>query len=94
VPQHEDAFEVVPRQRRAGGGRARRQHERVVADLALALRAAHAQHRLRRQKLDRLAFQFDFYRVPLAEVFGRVEDERIGRGDEPGDDVREPAGAV
>ena len=94
VSQHEDACEVAARERRADGGRAGRQHQRLVTDRALALGFAHAHDRLRGEQLDGLAVESDFDGVSLAEVFGRVEDERVGRVDEPRDDVREAAGAV
>ena len=43
---------------------------------------------------ERLAVELDLDSVPLAEVFGRVEDEPFERGYEAGDDVRQAARAV
>ncbi len=94
VPQHEDAFEVAARQRRADGGGARGDDERAVTRLALGPVFDKTQDRFRGQDFERLAAQANVYPVSLAEVIGRVQDEPVERGDQAGDDVRQPARAV
>jgi len=48
VTEYEDAFELTSGERRADCGRSRREHERVVTQLALHAALADAHDRLRR----------------------------------------------
>src|SRR3712207_1190163 len=73
VSDDEDAFELASGQRRADGGRARREHERVVAQLALLAAFVDAHDRLRRKNLQRFGVQPHVYSVSLTEIFGRVK---------------------
>ena len=94
LAQDEDAREFVPRERRADGCCARRQHEVGEMKFALLLATEDTDEGTRGENLQRLRVQMNLNIVLLAKIFGRVDDESFEFRDQAGDNIGQAARPV